>query len=248
MEPDDPRRRQREAHRRGSSGGASSGSAAETCRARSSLENRQIHIPDLDNVDPAIADWPGLPPARAAGTRTMCRHAASARGQGDRRSHRPSRPARAVHRRGTGAAAKFCRPGRDRHRERAAVQRDRGGAGAADRDRRHPEGDRQSRRRTCSRCSTRSSSSAVRLCGGRMRTRISLSTAASFTWWPVTASARRVSSKVQQVFPRPATDDTIAGQVMLSHRPYFVTDIRHAAIRACAVAADDRGAGHAQPA
>src|SRR3984893_13386819 len=35
------------------------------------LENRQIHIPDLDNVDPAIADWPGLPPARAAGTRAV---------------------------------------------------------------------------------------------------------------------------------------------------------------------------------
>jgi signal transduction histidine kinase len=34
-------------------------------------ENRQIHIPDLDNVDSAIADWPGLPPARAAGTRVM---------------------------------------------------------------------------------------------------------------------------------------------------------------------------------
>ena len=33
--------------------------------------------------------------------------------------------------------------------------------------------------------------------------------------------------KVQQVFPRPATDDTIAGQVMLSHRPWFVTDIQH---------------------
>ncbi len=32
--------------------------------------------------------------------------------------------------------------------------------------------------------------------------------------------------KVQQVLPRPATDDTIAGQVMLSHRPYFVTDIQ----------------------
>ena len=43
------------------------------------LENRQIHIPDLDNLDPAMADWPGLPPARAAGTRTMCRHAAAAR-------------------------------------------------------------------------------------------------------------------------------------------------------------------------
>ena len=35
------------------------------------LENRQVHIPDLDNVDPSMADWPGLPPARAAGTRTM---------------------------------------------------------------------------------------------------------------------------------------------------------------------------------
>jgi two-component system NtrC family sensor kinase len=35
------------------------------------LQNRQIHIPDIDNVDPDIADWPGLPPARAAGTRVI---------------------------------------------------------------------------------------------------------------------------------------------------------------------------------
>src|SRR5258706_7115489 len=34
-------------------------------------ENRQIHIPDLDNLDPAIADWPALPHARAAGARAM---------------------------------------------------------------------------------------------------------------------------------------------------------------------------------
>jgi GAF domain-containing protein len=34
-------------------------------------QNRQIHIPDLDNVDPSIADFPGLVPARAGGTRTM---------------------------------------------------------------------------------------------------------------------------------------------------------------------------------
>jgi two-component system, NtrC family, sensor kinase len=34
-------------------------------------ENRQVHVPDLDNVDPSIADWPGLPYARAAGTRSM---------------------------------------------------------------------------------------------------------------------------------------------------------------------------------
>jgi GAF domain-containing protein len=34
-------------------------------------ENRQIHIPDLDHLDPAIADWPALPHARAAGARAM---------------------------------------------------------------------------------------------------------------------------------------------------------------------------------
>ena len=33
-------------------------------------ENRQIHIPDLDNVDPAMADWPMMA-ARAEGTRTI---------------------------------------------------------------------------------------------------------------------------------------------------------------------------------
>jgi GAF domain-containing protein/anti-sigma regulatory factor (Ser/Thr protein kinase) len=34
-------------------------------------ENRQIHLPDLNHVDPAIADWPGVRPARAAGSRTI---------------------------------------------------------------------------------------------------------------------------------------------------------------------------------
>jgi GAF domain-containing protein len=35
-------------------------------------QNRQIHIPDLDNPDPALADLVGIPYARAAGTRTIC--------------------------------------------------------------------------------------------------------------------------------------------------------------------------------
>ena len=35
-------------------------------------KNLQFHIPDLDHLDPSLADWPGLPHARAAGTRTMC--------------------------------------------------------------------------------------------------------------------------------------------------------------------------------
>ena len=47
-------------------------------------ENRQIHLPDIDNVDSAVADWPGLRPARAAGTRTLSgtplRHAGHAIG------------------------------------------------------------------------------------------------------------------------------------------------------------------------
>ncbi len=34
-------------------------------------ENRQIHIPDLDNIDPSMAHWPATA-ARAAGIRTIC--------------------------------------------------------------------------------------------------------------------------------------------------------------------------------
>ena len=106
-------------------------------------ENRQIHIPDLDNIDP-VDGRTGLrrPRARRRHPHHL-RHAAAARGQGDRRADRVPRPARALHGRRTGAAAKLRRPGRDRHRECAAVQRDAGGAGAADRDIRHPEGDRE---------------------------------------------------------------------------------------------------------
>ena len=48
------------------------------------------------------------------------------------------------------------RPGGDRDRERAAVQRDQGGARAADRDGGDPARSSRARRPTCSRCSTRS--------------------------------------------------------------------------------------------
>jgi two-component system, NtrC family, sensor kinase len=34
-------------------------------------DNRQVNIADVDHVDPAISDWPGLPHVRAAGTRSM---------------------------------------------------------------------------------------------------------------------------------------------------------------------------------
>ena len=35
------------------------------------FENRQIHIPDLNHIPREMADWPGLPPARAAGARVI---------------------------------------------------------------------------------------------------------------------------------------------------------------------------------
>ena len=35
-------------------------------------DDSQIHVPDLDNLPPEMTDWPGLPHARAGGTRTAC--------------------------------------------------------------------------------------------------------------------------------------------------------------------------------
>ena len=64
-------------------------------------------------------------------------------GHADRHDQRHARAKPAVSAITIAAAADLRRPGRDRHRERAAVQRDPGGAGAADRDGRNPQGDRQ---------------------------------------------------------------------------------------------------------
>ena len=60
------------------------------------------------------------------------------------------------------AAADLRRPGGDRDRERAPVQRDQGGARAADRDCRDPARHQRLDRPTRSRCSTRSSRAARR--------------------------------------------------------------------------------------
>src|SRR6266478_731662 len=65
---------------------------------------------------------------------------------------------------------------------------------------------------------------AVRLCGGRMG-RVYRYDGDMIEMVAAHGLSMPGLSKVQQVFPRPATDDTIAGQVMHSHRPYFVPDI-----------------------
>ncbi len=82
------------------------------------------------------AGAPARPPHHAG-------RAAAARGP--RAGRDPGAPHRgaALRRQAHRAAAHLCRPGGDRDGERAAVQRDAGGTGAADRQRRCVDGDRQ---------------------------------------------------------------------------------------------------------
>jgi hypothetical protein len=77
-------------------------------------ENRQIHIPDLDNIDRSMAHWPAVA-TRAVGIRTIS-------GTPLRREGKAI--GALIIYRGAGAAANLRRSGRDRHRERATVQRD----------------------------------------------------------------------------------------------------------------------------
>ena len=138
---------------------------------------RIVHIPDLAAVPPSE-----IPAARAAPRASAYAHrprgaAAAARARRSARSDPPHARC-ALHRPADRAAGDLRRPGRDRHRERAAVRGAAGaqprpdrGAGAADRDRRDPARDHRladrpqpcstpSRRapRACAAATTRSSS------------------------------------------------------------------------------------------
>ena len=91
-------------------------------------------VPLMDTEYPDVRDAAGAHrlPHRAGG-------AAAARGPADRRDHVCCAPRSRPFRRGRDRpAADLRRPGGDRDRERAPVQRDQGGARAADRDRRDP--------------------------------------------------------------------------------------------------------------
>ena len=85
------------------------------------------------------------------------------RGVGIVARHRASLPA-GFSRKRTRAAGDLCRPGGDRDRERAAVQRDARGAGAADRHRRGPAGDQQFGDRHAAGVRRHRRSSCERLC------------------------------------------------------------------------------------
>ena len=96
------------------------------------------------------------------------------------------------------AAQDLRRPGGDRDRERAPVQRDQGGARAADGDRRDPAGHQQLARPTCSRFSTRSLERAMRLCDARARHGRARTTARSIRTSPSAAAARVREMAVQR--------------------------------------------------
>jgi GAF domain-containing protein len=66
---------------------------------------------------------------------------------------------------------------------------------------------------------------AVRLCGGRMG-RVYRYDDGVIQMVAGHGLSAPGLGKVQQVFPRPATDDTIVGQVMLSRQPYILADIK----------------------
>ncbi|MGN8550356.1 GAF domain-containing protein [Bradyrhizobium sp. 13971] len=102
--------------------------------------NRQIHVPDLDNLAPDLAEFPGLPHARAAGTRTMCGTPLRNRGKaiGSLIVHRdrlePFSDDELL------LLQSFADQAAIALEECALVQRDQGNAGAADRHCRHSEG------------------------------------------------------------------------------------------------------------
>ena len=104
----------------------------------------------LDAAPSQIADvQDAIPSTRPRGrcgavglSQHCCRSAAARRRAIGTITVTPAR-CRAVHRQADRAAADLRRPGGDRDRERAPVQRDQGGARAADRDGRDPAGDQQ---------------------------------------------------------------------------------------------------------
>ncbi|MGA7997990.1 MAG: GAF domain-containing protein [Bradyrhizobium sp.] len=186
-------------------------------------ENRQIHIPDLDNIHPSMADWPGPPHARAAGTRTMC-------GTPLRRD---------------GKAIGVLIVYRDRllpftEEELALLQSFADQAVIAIENARLFNETRDAlARQTATADILRVIASspsdvqpvfdviverAVRLCGARMG-RVYRYDDGIIHMVAGHGLSEPGLNKVHQVFPRPAADDTTAGRAIQSRRPNFVADI-----------------------
>ena len=186
-------------------------------------ENRQIHLPDIDKVDPAIADWPGLRPARAAGTRSVCGTPLRLRGQ--------AIGVLIVHR---DRLAPFTTDELDllqTFADHAAV--------AIENARLFNETREALERQTATADILKIIASsptdvqpvfdviverAVRLCGARMGRvyRYDGNLIHLVGGHGLSVPGR---DKAQQPFPRPAADDTIVGRVVLSRRPNILADL-----------------------
>jgi two-component system, NtrC family, sensor kinase len=187
-------------------------------------ENRQIHIPDIDHPDPSLSDSPGLPHARAAGTRTMC-------GTPLRREDKA-----------IGVLIVY----RDRllpfTTEELALQQSFADQAviAIENARLFNETREALERQTATADILKVIASspsdvqpvfdviverAVRLCGGHMG-RVYRYDGDVIRMAAGHGLSAPGLDKVQQVFPRPAADDTTAGLAIRSRRPYFVTDIQ----------------------
>jgi two-component system, NtrC family, sensor kinase len=187
-------------------------------------ENRQIHIPDIDNVDPVIADWPALPHAHAAGARAMA-------GTPLRREGKAI-GALVVHR---------DRPEPFTAEELALLQSFADQACIAiENARLFNETQEALERQTATSDILKVIASspadvqpvfdviverAVRLCGGHMG-RVYRYDGDIIQMVAGHGLSAPGLDKVHQVFPRPAADDTTAGLAIRSRRPYFVTDIK----------------------
>ena len=87
---------------------------------------------------PRSTEYPTAACLRGPMVSGHCSRSRCSAGRGHRGDHDPSGRGPAVHRPADRAPGDLRRPGRDRHRERPAVQRDEGGARAADGDERDP--------------------------------------------------------------------------------------------------------------
>src|SRR3954471_2241503 len=190
------------------------------------LENRQVHVADLDDLDPEIATWPSLLVARAAGTRTVAgtplRHEGKAIGAlivyrdrlapftDDELSLLQSFADQAVI--AIENAWLF-------NETREALERQTATADILKVIASSPSDVQSVFEVIVER--------AVRLCGGRMG-RVYRYDGGVIQMVSGHALSAPGLGKVQQVFPRPASDDTIVGEVMLSRRPYILADIREA--------------------
>ena len=144
-------------------------------------------------------------------------------GRGDRCDLRRQRVAgRSARRRSR--CSDLRRPGGDRDPERAPVQRDQGGARAADRHRRGAAGDQQLAWPTRSRCSTRSSTAA----SGCSATRAAGSCARSRRRWsalPCQRSAACDRELMTRTLPHAARQDASTGRAIRERRIVQIHDI-----------------------